>query len=998
MNKILKFLKLKTVIITLSIITAILVSLPFITYLYILPNLISNSHFINFAKKELKKQLDVELIIENPKLQTSLTPKISFEVELFSLSKNSKSIIQINNFETNLSFNEILKKKITLNKISSNNIYIDTNELLNLIPQEEKKEEQKPFDWTIDWFNSILNIENIYVTYKQAPDLLIDLYGKNIFISDQISPKYIHFDIKAKLQKKNEKINILLTDKNKTYIKDNKFFINNLDVLINKSKLNINGNVDSETNFDTTISSKNFDLKNIVRLINSNTLIPDGAEYLAFFKDIYGNFDFSINLKNDDISGEIKVHKTGLKLTPIYDMPVKISNGRILIGKKDITLENFKATFATSNRNKLEASGSIKDYMKNLNANVVLKGYTSNNFTKNYVSKLANIPIELTGDSRTIVMVNATPTEQKINAYFKIDKGQDILFDKTSITPKNFDRAILAEMTLKGTLLDINKIDYYISRTINKNSKLNPVIKLAGKADIATGALKEFGFDFFRPLPSEFLNVLIGQRFFRKGLIDGNIKYLNYGKTPTISGTFRAEDVTIPSQRLRIKNAKLYTDTKNINLISTGKFRRSNYDFNGKIKNEILFPIVIRDVNLTVDEIDMERLINSMAQTPYEDYSVLKGRAARSLKLQEGPKNINDTETGNITINNFNQIVEKYESLPKLSILGMRVSNPTDLKNYIKEEKLQEQILNTIAEEENNDDSNEAYTFNPNMLIVEKCKFLLKHGSYKEIEFGNLNANLTLDKNGLLKIISNKFDIAKGTSALRILCDLKNQKYNIHLGAKSVDANILATNLLNLGNEISGKGSAIIDFSTDNTFKLNGSIVFNVKDGTINKLGYIEYILNFVSIFRNPLAMISPTTFIDIVNIPDGIFKNISGNISIKDNIIKSMTIKSSSPQLSSFIIGRIDLETMDASLRIYTKFSNKHKGFLGFLRTLSLNNLAMMMPDTNSQESYLYSTEISQLPKLNSELDEKMSQIFLTKVDGDLQNNNFLSSLKKLK
>ena len=61
--------------------------------------------------------------------------------------------------------------------------------------------------------------------------------------------------------------------------------------------------------------------------------------------------------------------------------------------------------------------------------------------------------------------------------------------------------------------VDINKIDYYISRTINKNSKLNPIIKLTGKADISTGALKEFGFNFLCPLPSEFLNVLIGQRF-----------------------------------------------------------------------------------------------------------------------------------------------------------------------------------------------------------------------------------------------------------------------------------------------------------------------------------------------------------------------------------------------------------------------------------------------------------------------------------------------------
>ena len=39
------------------------------------------------------------------------------------------------------------------------------------------------------------------------------------------------------------------------------------------------------------------------------------------------------------------------------------------------------------------------------------------------------------------------------------------------------------------------------------------------------------------------------------------------------------------------------------------------------------------------------------------------------------------------------------------------------------------------------------------------------------------------------------------------------------------------------------------------------------------------------------------------------------------------MNITSYSPTLSALIKGRYDLEKSDASLRIYTKFSNKNKG-----------------------------------------------------------------------
>ena len=149
------------------------------------------------------------------------------------------------------------------------------------------------------------------------------------------------------------------------------------------------------------------------------------------------------------------------------------------------------------------------------------------------------------------------------------------------------------------------------------------------------------------------------------------------------------------------------------------------------------------------------------------------------------------------------------------------------------------------------------------------------------------------------------------------------------------------------------------------------------------------------AIFRNPIVMISPSTLFDIVNVPEGTFKNISGNLRIRDNIVDRMMIKSSSPQLSSFIVGQINLITFDSSLRIYTKFSSKNKGFAGFLRNISLNTLAKKSKFGAEEVSY-YASELAQLPTL--ETGEENAQVFLTKVDGDVQTTNFISSLKKIK
>jgi len=145
-------------------------------------------------------------------------------------------------------------------------------------------------------------------------------------------------------------------------------------------------------------------------------------------------------------------------------------------------------------------------------------------------------------------------------------------------------------------------------------------------------------------------------------------------------------------------------------------------------------------------------------------------------------------------------------------------------------------------------------------------------------------------------------------------------------------------------------------------------------------------------------VMISPSTLVDIINIPEGSFKKISGSLIIKKNIAERINIKSSSPQLSSFIVGRINLINLDSSLRIYTKFSNKNKGAAGFLRKISLNALSKGVNSiikTENEVSY-YAAELSQLPELETE--DNTAQVFLTVIDGDIQTTNFISSLKKIK
>ena len=308
------------------------------------------------------------------------------------------------------------------------------------------------------------------------------------------------------------------------------------------------------------------------------------------------------------------------------------------------------------------------------------------------------------------------------------------------------------------------------------------------------------------------------------------------------------------------------------------------------------------------------------------------------------------------------------------------------------------QTIDTTKIESENDiaNDNDNYMFDTSLIRIEDGDFTLHKGNYKDLTFGNIKAKLTLDENGILEIISNRFDIASGNSSLFVKCDLKNIKYYVKLGVKAIDSNLMAKVLFNLGKEITGHASGLIELYSDKSLKLNGNIRFLILDGTIGKIGLVEYVLKIASVFRNPIAMMSPGAIMDIIRIPEGNFDKITGELAIKDNVVNKINIKSYSPTLSALIKGRFDMEKHDTSLRIYTRFSSDKKTMFSFLRNISLSALANKVQMNTRNDANYYQSELVELPEIN--VANEKTQVFLTQVEGDVEHNNFLSSLKKIK
>ena len=926
----------------------------FIFYLACLPVIISSSRTINLVENLVNKYTKLNLTVEKPVFKPHILPQAGFEVKNLVLKKDEQELMNIKNLETKVRFGKILFKNITLDKLTADNLTLDVDGLLNALPtpQTEQNSEPAEFDWDIDFFNANLGVKKAFISYNYTPETKIRIGIKNAQLEQTPDAKYLHINTRTDIIQNNKPLlTFEVNDENKVKLQNKSIVVDNLQIDINKSIVTLASLINRKT-FDVNVKSDRFFVKDIFDLVNSNLIIPNGKEMLSPLTNPGGAVSFDVKLHNDELSGTIGMKNARAAVKDLGALPLVMPKGLITIYPDRMVFSDFNGYYGKNKSNTIKVSGTIKDYYKTFDSDLTIDTVATNEFLADYLAGLiGGTTIKISKDIPTRVIYKAVNNKMDITWLTKIAKGVSIGIDDTPSALNDYDRAVTGEFILDGNELDIKNLNYYIAQDIYKGmAKIDPILIFDGKMNIATGELHEAGFSFGRELPSEFLNVFVRRKLFKGGTMKGSLHVLFRNNIPKVKADMQIAKARIPSQRLFIKNATLQTDREDIKINANGRFKRVKYDLAGVIKNELVTPVIVKDLELNLDKVDVDRLLKSLNNQHQPEGSTTP---AQAIPAPENP-------------------------LPETVAVN---------------ETPEEECLDEDGEECEADDN---YMFDTNLIAIEKCAFRLKEGYYNGLTFGNIEANMTLDRNGIFNLQSNRFDIAEGISTLKINCDLKTLKYYIRLGVKDVNSDMFSTAILNLSKEISGKASGLIELTSDASMKLNGSIKFMINDGTIGKIGLVEYLMKVASIFRNPVAMISPATIMDIVNIPEGNFDKIEGELTLKDNVIQRMNIKSYSPTLSALIRGRYDLEKADASLRIYTRFSSSHKGFAGFLRNFSLNALANKVKLSGRNDANYYAAELKDLPPIEAKNED--TQVFLTQVEGDVEHNNFLSSLKKIK
>ena len=458
-----KFLKISFLIfIILFVLTAVF-------YLVVLPKLISNDKFINFIEKSVAKNMNAELVINTPKLETSIKPKLAFSIDSLSLKKDGNLLLNLKNIDTKINFYKILNRKITLEKLGADEIYVNVNELQNLrVKKEKEKEKKKPF-FSFDCFNTRFYIKDLTILYTNPKEVKMKLLAKDLEISDSREPKMLHFKVYLDLLYNDEHLRILFKDRDCVYFKDRKLHADNFRFWVNKSKVNVNFLMDEKNHFDLTLDSDKFEIDNVRRFLNTDLLIANGHEFISCFKDFTGDFKFNFNITDEDYRGYLKVNKVGAKLIPLADIPLTVTKGLITVNSKDIELKDFEGFYGAKAKNIVKMSGAVKDYTKTSQTEINIDGTIYDEFAK-YLSKIANIKINVINNARTNFKISFS-NGQKMNilGLVEVPKNSDVLFEGASISPTKYLREFDINMDIFKDTLSINNIDYHIVEGASRN-------------------------------------------------------------------------------------------------------------------------------------------------------------------------------------------------------------------------------------------------------------------------------------------------------------------------------------------------------------------------------------------------------------------------------------------------------------------------------------------------------------------------------------------------
>lgn len=698
-------------------------------------------------------------------------------------------------------------------------------------------------------------------------------------------------------------------------------------------------------------------------------------------KDLNGNFDntkssFFVNLQADNIfskpmlNGSIKLNDFELFLINSFGKYIIIpQNIRDIIKSVEFKKGKINLNAKISNNN-VKAStdiGGIEFVYTPLNIPVkVING--SIYVRKNY---LGLNKINLMADDMPILIdggIGNLYKKPEYNLYINSKPKQDFIdkyVNNNRIYPIKLKGDMVYQAKLKGAADDFN---IETEAQMSKDSSFFYMGATVG--DVENAIILNLNMDVIK---QKYLKI---KEFTYDKLIESQGKRLTRLNMLKASGGIELEPENLIFRDLSVKTSHP-TDVRILNIlfrkpnIKQGQFM-SDLRFNGRLSDPHLvgsFHIV--ETNIPFFDTTMKNISFNFKDKTLDIYSkgevlgndiIFKGVLKNKLTV---PYYIENAELYTKDID-LNYITNRLKTVQVNDITPLETFAAFDIKN----------------------------------TVIKHLKLTADRIRIRNITADNLEAHIAFNEKKVFNIEKVKFNAANGSIDGRFSYNLLNDNTWIHLNSKNIDANDISLALFDLKNQIYGSLTGNVKLSCNGKDfnrcmeTLNGSVVFDVKDGRMPKLGSLEYLLKAGNLVKGGLTGLSLNNVVEIlVPLKTGNFYEIYGKMSVKKGVTEDIEISTRGKDLNLFITGSYNFANSNAQMEVLGILSKKISTMLGPIGNVSLNTLFNIVPGIDLSKDSALLDKINKIPAI--ELNSKAFRKFIAEINGNINGDNYVKSFK---
>lgn len=732
--------------------------------------------------------------------------------------------------------------------------------------------------------------------------------------------------------------------------------IANTNILINDTKFNLKGVIDSKTNTDLAFDLENLPLSKLFvalaePVIRKNYAVKSGSLYLkgtatGKFKNL--NTNINLDVKNLNIADRLnnlelknsnfatKFEQIGDKFTGTlsnsdFQVLLKNFNSSLLLQKLNIAFDKDKielepTSLIFNKESKIKFEGNIANYAKKPLYDFKSEGLISTSDLQTFLGEESAIYFDKKG-------------KLPLLASFKGDNKKQTLESTIFANHANYITPVDIS-ALKGGEVELKFLSDFKGNRIK---------------------IKDTGISIIERVPSE-----------------KDDDTYDIVRTPVlkVSGTLAGDDInllqiTLPSKLsgslVAFKNSKFDVAGK---LLVTGKMANPHFRGGFNVTN-----LSIPELRTKLNELNLA-FLGTKLDVALKTLDLDNSKINMSLKMPVLPQN------GNIVVENFNLDSRFIDVDKTLKILEdfTKITTPKNTK---------------VAQTSNAQNTKEQNI----PLVLQKGRMLIWNLKSGDIQIRAIRSRLSVRKNVLYlnNLIARAF---RGRVHGDITVNLLNSKLGIKLAGSGLDIEKALYDAVKMKDAISGK----LDFETDITLSgatyeeqvksLAGDVDFTVHKGQFGPFGRLENLILAENIRNSEFFQTALGAAINsLATLDTSHFEKLVGTINFKDGIANLAAIDSAGNTVSFNIFGNVDILANTADIRFRGRLASMVSDALGPIAAVNPINLIKNTPGLNvamQKAFFLFCEEITQdemdkIPNFASDAKDYNATKFQIILRGDL-------------